>query len=95
MHTRDLIDNKQQNAGDDEGPGGAGGGGSELVAQLDPVLGPPAAGVGVVNAVHGGDVGGGEETGEDVADVAADAVDGEDVEALVDADEVLVLCRFC
>jgi hypothetical protein len=95
VQSRDLIDNEQQDTRDDKGPCGARGGGRELVTHLDPVTGPPAARVGVVHAVHGGHVGGGEEAREDVADESADAVDSEDVEAFVDADEVLVLWDSC
>ena len=41
--------------------------------------------------VEVGDVVGGEEGGQDVADEAADAVDGKDVEGIVDAQDELEL----
>jgi hypothetical protein len=52
---------------------------------------PPASEIRVsADAVEGRDVLVGEDAGENVADVAPDAMDGEDVETLVDAEEVLV-----
>lgn len=52
---------------------------------------PPAAGVCVADTVHSWDIGCGEEAGEDIADKAADSVDGKNVKTFVNADEVLVL----
>lgn len=91
MQARDLIDNKQQDDADDEAPQRARACRGELVAHLLPVVVPPAALVGVEDAVEGGDEFCGEEARHDVADEAADAVDGEDVEPVVGADVVLVL----
>ena len=93
VQPRDLIDNEQQDTRDDERPSGAGAGGSELEAQLFPVVVPPAAGVGVAaDAVEGGDPLGGEEAGEQVADDAADA----DVPVMRDLDRPSSrLCRSC
>ena len=88
---RNPVDDKQQDTRDNERPGRAGDRRRELVAELDPVVVPPAAGVGVAaDAVEGGDEFGGEEAGEDVADEAAHAVDREDVQAFVDGEEVFV-----
>ncbi len=91
MTPRNPINDKQQDTTDDETPRCAGRRRGELIGQLDPVVLPPAAGVcGAGDAVERGNPAGGEEAGQDVADEAADAVDGEDVEALIDGDEVFV-----
>jgi len=92
MQTGDLVDDEQQDARDDEGPGGARGCSRKLVTHLDPVARPPATGIAVVDTVHGWDVWSSEEAGENVADESTDTVDGEDVETFVNANEVLVLC---
>jgi hypothetical protein len=90
MATRNPVDDEEQNDGNDKRPCRACSRSSQLIAHLYPVSGPPATLVEVAYTVHGGHVGCSEEPGHDVTDEAADAVDGEDVEALVDAEEVFV-----
>jgi len=88
--SRDPVDDEEQDDGDDKRPCSTECCSSKLISHLLPVPGPPSAFVRVAHAVHGGDVGCREEAGEDVADVATDAVDGEDIKTLVDMEEVFV-----
>jgi hypothetical protein len=62
----------------------------KLVAHLDPMVIEPTTG-NVRRAVQYGDVVGGEECGADVADEAADTVNGEDVEGIINAEQKLEL----
>lgn len=91
MASGNTVDNEEQDDADDKRPKRARARRSKLVSHLLPVAIPPAALVGIVHAVESRDKGCGEETGQNVADEAAHSVNGEDVEALVYAEEVLVL----
>jgi len=85
------VNDKQQHTRDSETPGSADGSGCELGAHLLVVSFPPATGGGSASfTIECGNPGSGEKAGEDVADVAADAVNGEDIEAFVDGDVVFV-----
>ena len=88
--SRNLVDDEEQDDGNEERPGCAGRGSSELVAHLLPVLGPPAAGICVAHAVHGRHIWCGEEAGQNVSNESANAMDSEDIQTLIDVEEVLV-----
>ncbi|KAL3304758.1 ammonium transporter [Colletotrichum asianum] len=62
----------------------------ELKTQLAKVAVPPTAVVGVAHTIKCGDHLVSEETGEDVANVTADAMNREDVESVVNTEEILV-----
>lgn len=92
MAPGNLVDDEQQDTADDKTPSGTGCCRGELIAELDPVVFPPAAGVsGAGDTIESRDPGGSEETGEEVADKAANTVDGEDIEAFIDRDQIFVL----
>ncbi len=90
LQAGDQVHDEQDEAGHDEGVAAAREGVGQLDGQLDPVVVEPAA-VDDGDAVEAGDVVGREEGRADVADQAADAVDCEDVERVVDAEEELEL----
>lgn len=90
MHAWDQVEDEKDERRADEGVGSPGKGVSELVAELDPVVVEPAT-LDDLDVVQMGDVVSGEKGGADVADQAADAVHGEDVEGVVDAEHELEL----
>lgn len=95
MQTRDEVDAISEDSGHDKGVAGCGDDVGDLDVELLPVVFDPAGGAVVdVDAVEADDVGGAEEGVEDEADHAGDAVLGEDVHAVVDADPVLD-CGLC
>lgn len=83
----DDVDDLGDDGGDDKGVGAGGDNGDNLPAEKNELSVEESAGGGGVDAVQGDDSAGGEEAIEDEADDAADAVLGEDVEGVVDADE--------
>ena len=83
VHIWDVLEGVQEDAADDKRVGRDGGDFGELLADLHAVA-VDAAGV-ETHAVEGGDGLVGEDAGEEGAHHAADAVELEDVEALVDA----------
>lgn len=86
----DLVDDEEQDDGDDERPDRACACRSKLIAHLFPIPVPPTAFVRIVHAVHCWHVIGSKETSQDVANETADSVNSEDVEAFVDSQQVLV-----
>ena len=88
--SRNQVHQEQNNTSPAKGISEARNGVGKLVGELDVVLVEPAARDGG-RAVERGYVVCGEEAGHEVADYAADAVDGEDVEGVVDLDQVLEL----
>lgn len=92
MHTGYPVDDEKEDARHKEGPGGAGGGTSELQAHLPKVSVPPATLIrGSRDTIKGGNKLSSEEAGKDVAHEAANTVEGKDIETIVDREEVLVL----
>ena len=85
MAAGNLIDDKEQDDGDNERPSCTCACRCKLVAHLLPVPIPPAPFIRVVDSVHSWYVVGSEESSQDVTNEAADAVDGEDVKTLIDA----------
>lgn len=83
------VDELGDGGGGGEGVGGGGDDGGELPAEDGVVAVEEAAAGAGVDAVEADDGARGEEAVEDEADDAADAVLGEDVEGVVDADEEL------
>ena len=81
---------EQDEGGEGEAPDGAGGAVAQLDGELDPVVVEPTA-LDQRHAVEVGDVFSRQETRKQVADEAADAVHGEDVERVVGADPVFDL----
>lgn len=74
----DEVHDPEDDGGHDEGVGDTGGGVSELVAELDPVVVEPAS-RDSGNAVKGSDGGLSEEGSANVADETTDGVSGEDL----------------
>lgn len=92
MHAGDLVDDEQENAGHNKRPGSAGGGSRKLKTELAVVLVPPATGVGSAgNTIESDNPLVGKDTRQKIADEATDAVEGKDIETIVDRQEVLVL----
>lgn len=90
MASRNLVDDEQQDAGYEERPRSASCSARKLKTQLAKVAVPPTAVVGVAHTIKCGDHLVSEETGEDVANVTADAMNCEDVESVVNTEEILV-----
>lgn len=90
MHARDHVEDEQDERRADEGVGAPREGVGQLVAELDPVVVEPAT-FDDLHVIQVGNVVGSEKGGADVADQAADAVHGEDVEGVVDAEYELQL----
>jgi hypothetical protein len=88
----DHVHQKEDQASADEGVGAAGERVGQLVGELDPVVVDPAA-LNDGSVVEMGDVISGKEGGADVADEAADAMNGKDVQGVIDAEEELELGR--
>lgn len=91
VHAGDLVDDEQEDARHDEGPGSAGGGACELKAHLAVVLVPPATLIGATrNTVEGDNPLVSEQTSQEISNEAANTVEGKDIEAIVDREQVLV-----
>lgn len=90
MAAWDLVDDEEQDDGDDERPDRACACRSKLIAHLLPIPVPPTAFVRIVHAIHCWHVIGSKETSQDVANETADPVNSEDVETFVDAQQVLI-----
>jgi hypothetical protein len=88
--TRDHIHDKEDETCANEGIGATSERVSQLVRELHPVVIEPTT-LDAGNAVETGDVVCSKESGENVADKAADAVDGENVEGVVNAEDELQL----
>lgn len=92
MQAGDLVDDEQQDARDHEGPGGRSGRAGELKSKLAEVAVPPASSIRVAgHAIESGDEVVGKDARQEVADVTANAVEGKDVETIVNGENVLVL----
>lgn len=87
LQPRYKIDEFGDDGGHDEGVGGGGNDSGNLPANDFVVAVDEAAAGADVDAVEADDFSGGKEGVEDEADDAADAVLGEDIEGVVDADE--------
>lgn len=90
MQTRNQVHDKQDGAGENKRVAASGKRIGELDGQLNPVVVEPAT-LNSRDAIQGGNIVSREKGGADVADEAADAVDGEDVEGVVDAEQELQL----
>lgn len=86
----DEVHDEEDDAGAAEGVGETSDGVSELVSELDPVTSDPASGD-LGGAIEVGNVGSGEDTGEEVTDDTANTVLSEDIKSVVDVDEELEL----
>lgn len=92
MEARRFVDGKSEEGGDDEGVNDAGDDVGDLNVKLFPVVVYPAAVYDAcVDAVQADDIVGGEECVENEANDAGDAVLGEDIEGVVNADPALVV----
>lgn len=89
LQTGDNVDNLGDDGGHDKGVGGGGDNGSNLPADDLVVAVEEAAEGARVDAVEADNLLAGEEGVEEEADHAADAVLGEDIEGVVNADEEL------
>lgn len=90
MASRNLVDDEQQDAGYEERPRSASCSTRKLKTQLAKVAVPPTAVVGVAHTIKCGDHLVGKKTGEDVANVTADAMNCENVESVVNTEEILI-----
>jgi len=86
----DEVHDEEDDRGADEAVEAAREGVGQLVADLDPVVVDPAAGDDL-DVVQVGNIVGSEEGGAHVAHQASDAVHGEDVQSVVDAQDELEL----
>ncbi len=95
VETGDVVDAVGDQGGHDEGVGGAGDNVGDLDVQLLPVLVEPAADDDAgVDAVEADDVRCAKQGVEDEADHTGDAVLGENVHGVIDADPVLDCRRW-
>lgn len=91
VQARDLVDYEQQDARHHKGPGRGSGCAGELKSKLPEVAVPPASGIGAARyTVESGDEVIGKDARQKIADIAAYAVKGEDVETVVDREDMLV-----
>lgn len=91
MHARNLVDEKQQDTRDEKRPGGTSRCACQLQTKLPEVAIPPAALIRVAaDSIESWYHFVGKETGQNVANISTDTVDCKDIEAVVDAEDVLV-----